>query len=372
MLSAVNNRRFDPNQPVHDYLELNVYNNDLRTEKKQDFPLVFTINRNSPFLMCPNNYFASIVKFNIDTVSLPVFIPQVKIGQADPNKLLYKITMKNSAGLIASENITYIPTNTTLSVSAPLTIQDLTSSYYYVESFNDWVKMLNNTLSALCTTLTITDAPFFHFDISSSLFKLYVPASYTTEAIYIDQQLGSLLATFPFKYQLIPTTTEYGYKFEVYNDNYTNQQTLNSILYNVMSQEISTVNVYNPVKGIVFTVYNLPVLNSNVAPSYIFGSDANMLNQKTTTDNISPVISTFSIGVGDLKSCYKNNISYVPAGEYRLFDLIGSQPLYSITIKCLWKDAFGNMHNFILSPCCSGDLYLLFRRRDYNSLSLEL
>lgn len=372
MLSAINNRRFDPNQPVHDYLELNVFNNDLRTSKKQNFPLVFTINRNSPFLMCPNNYFASIVKFNIDTISLPVFIPLVKLGQSDPNKLLYVITMKNSAGLIASENVTYIPNDTTLSVGVPLTIQDLTNEYYYVQTLTDWANMLNATLASLCTTLTITDPPFFYFDVSSSLFKLYVPNSYTTESIYIDHQLYSLLATFPFKYELIPTTTTYGYKFEYFNNNYINQQTLNSVLYNVMTQEISTVNIYNPIKGIVFNVYNLPVLNSNVAPAYIFGSDANTLNQKTTTDNISPIISTFSIGVSDLKSSYKNNISYLPTGEYRLFDLIGSQPLYSITIKCLWKDAFGGLHDFILSPACAGDLYLLFRRRDYNSLSLEL
>jgi len=80
--------------PHHVYLDLDVINNDYTTNGTRPY-LRFEEIRNTPFLDGDSaEYFCSIVRFTIQTGNtLPVFIPSIVIGQANPNLTIYTVTL---------------------------------------------------------------------------------------------------------------------------------------------------------------------------------------------------------------------------------------------------------------------------------------
>ena len=69
----------------HIYYDITVNNND--TSGVVPVPLVFNETRNSPFIHNAEEYYCSIVRFSLETQSLPVFIPQPIVDQDDVNLL---------------------------------------------------------------------------------------------------------------------------------------------------------------------------------------------------------------------------------------------------------------------------------------------
>ena len=85
------------NEGQNEALPENVYFDILQTNFKSTTtkPPVFTINesRASPFIQLPEKYDLSILRFNIDTGTLPLFIPSIAPDQSDVNRTIYSVTM---------------------------------------------------------------------------------------------------------------------------------------------------------------------------------------------------------------------------------------------------------------------------------------
>jgi hypothetical protein len=121
-------------------------------------PLTFNEIRQNPIIKYPEDYLLSVVRFSIETPTLPIFIPQVLLGQSNPNKLIYawgmSVTDYSAVGsptyyLPAQQNWIYIPDDLTAPPpSGPLVFQDLTSEYYYVNEFSLVLQYANNALKA--------------------------------------------------------------------------------------------------------------------------------------------------------------------------------------------------------------------------------
>ena len=81
--------------PHHVYLDLDVINNNHTFTGLPPY-LRFEETRNTPFLDGDSSdYLCSIVRFTIQTGNtLPVFIPSVVIGQNNPNKTIYTVSLK--------------------------------------------------------------------------------------------------------------------------------------------------------------------------------------------------------------------------------------------------------------------------------------
>ena len=60
--------------------------------------LTFSESRVVPLLPCCNDYKMSIVRFELDTYSLPLFIPQIQLNQNDPNLMVQSITVEYDDG----------------------------------------------------------------------------------------------------------------------------------------------------------------------------------------------------------------------------------------------------------------------------------
>lgn len=121
-------------------------------------PLTFNEIRQNPIIKYPEDYLLSVVRFSIETPTLPIFIPQVLLGQANPDKLIYgwgmsvtdySVVPPVTDFLAAQENWIYIPDDLTIPPpQGALTFQDLTTDYYYVNEFSLVLQYANNALKA--------------------------------------------------------------------------------------------------------------------------------------------------------------------------------------------------------------------------------
>ena len=117
----------------------------------------------------------SVVRFSLQTPSLPVFIPAILLGQIDVDETAYSITMEYN-GFEFKKNIKYVPADLTQPIpNPPLTSQDLTSKYYYVFSYQQWIRMINTAFTdcfaglLALTPLPTANPPFMEFNIDSQL-----------------------------------------------------------------------------------------------------------------------------------------------------------------------------------------------------------
>jgi hypothetical protein len=374
-------------QAYHIYYDLEMINNDTTGQNPPQI-LRFSEIRNTPYLMSPENYFMSVVRFQLETPSLPVFIPQAQIGQSDINRLIYSFTLTYN-GYEFQQYVKYVPCDSSQQLpNPPISFQDLESNYYFVYTYQQWVTMLNKALSdawaglnSIITTLSppqtlpSSNPPFFEFDPQGQLLILNADmAGYANTLakpinIYCNAPCYTLINSFQALY--------YGYKniingknFQllIKNTNGTNELTLPSYTALQMYQEGSTTALWNPIQSLVFTTALLPVACELVSVPKVFNSDSNLFNTGNNA-NIQPILTDFVVEFNP-NNTYRPNVVYTPAGEYRLIDLFGSSPLSAIELTCYWKDVFGGLHPFYLNSGCSGAIKIMFRRKDYNNVNI--
>ena len=380
--------KFD-SSPVHVYFDLNYINND-QTGLSNPTQLRFSQTRTTPYLQDPSKYFASLVRFQMDTTTLPIFIPQIKLGELYPNKTIYSFTMTYPVGLniVASSQafMWYFPEDQTATLpntppagTIGITQQDMSGTYYFVYTFQYLCNLINQTLSNAFQslqqntnqaggTLPTNHCPYFEWDTSSNTFSLFCDQTgfnqnppYTPIKIYCNSAMYRLINSMPFQY-FGNNPNGQNYLLRVFNDNNSNLALSSSYTQIVMYQDITSVSLINPIQSIVFASSTLPIASTLVSASTAFGS-----NTVSTGDsnNILSIITDFEVPVSP-NNLYVPQVDYIPSNEFRLFDITSNQPLTNIDILVYWKDRFNNMYPlFLESNGATANLKLLFRRKDF-------
>ena len=378
--------KYDPTQPYHVYYDLSAINNETTGTQ---IPVNFTMTqtRNNPYLMAPENYFMSVSRFTTQTPSLPLFVPQVLIGQANPNKTAYSLSLSFTylaVEYIFQQFITYVCSDSTQPTpSAPTTAQDFSSDYYYVFNLQDWVKMMNTALIASYTALTTdpafiasgavlpsTNIPFFEWNSTDQVFQLsadnagYNSALASPIKIFLNTGLYTLLNNFPILKNNPSSVVASGknYQFNFYNNNGLNLYNMGTYSVIQLFQDNSTVGLFNPVQAIVFTSSLLPLVQGVIGNTKTYNTASTGQNNQ-----VAPVITDFVVPFSK-DNQFRPNLEYTPSGEYRLIDLYGLTPLQSIEITVQWRDMFGVFHPFQLLSGCSAQLKLMFRRKDFGNV----
>jgi hypothetical protein len=366
--------KIDSSQPYHIYYDINMINNDVSEEQKPS-PVIFNESRTNPYIASPENYFASIIRFSLQTPSLPVFIPMIEIGQNDVNKTIYKVLMEYQ-GVRYEQTVMYIPSDLSLVPPIiPLVAQDVSSKYYFVYSIQQWIEMVNKALSdcfdQIPTPPPASTFPRFVFNVDTSLLELYTDTNWEEEIIspinlYMNNSLFTLFDSFPRTREQINGTGPFYNKFKIVSNAFTN---INIGAYRIVSkQETTTIGLLNPVKSIVFKAGMLPIANELLAPPKFFGVDSTLFSNGNNS-NISPILTDFQVAVSNLNT-YKETIEYVPSGEYRLIDMFGNSPLGSLELSVFWQDNFGGLHILELQSGCSCTIKIMFRRKDFNAVDI--
>jgi hypothetical protein len=386
MSSLQTSNQYDlENQPTHIYYNLNLINNSVsgNTAPQQ---LVFTDSRNgTAILTYPKHYYASITRFSIDTGAdaIPVFIPSIDTTQTLVNKTVYEITLSYKTSNF-TQAIIYVPTDTTQPTPrSPLGGVDYTTTYYYIYSYQKWVKMINTALAAAVTGLnaaSIADGngalpslnvPFVEIDPINLTMLINADQAVYAETLAFPVQIYFNTAFFNimtfFQYTRYGVSALFGknYLLNVYLNN--NTTTIGGIVYLQMYQEGSCMSLLNPVQSIVITS-NAPNYSEIIGIPSIFNSTTNFQNP-FNAPNTSPIFTDFQVPITALDS-YRPSIFYNPTGEYRLCDMQSTSPIYNIQLFVYWMDKFGNYHPILLPGGCSANIKIMFRRKDFNQRSL--
>jgi hypothetical protein len=165
-------------QDLPDYI---YYNADIINNTSQDSttanvstpdpPIRFNETRDSSLVKDTSQYHFSIIRFTMNGPGrdLPLFIPTVQVGQANPNLTIYSVAIAyaqswNTSLGVRAFSITSTPNfavyqsetqNATLAPTpnAPTTTQDLSSRYYWVMTYEHWVAIMNQTIITAWTNV---------------------------------------------------------------------------------------------------------------------------------------------------------------------------------------------------------------------------
>ena len=157
----------DNNLPKYIYHDI-VLHNKLSTGSNSQ-RLQFQETRNTPLVKNTELYEMSVVRFQIDTYSLPSFVADIKPNQISHTLMQDIITMESYNGQIVSTPLTWIPQNKHLSAPEGNVGDsiDHANEFYYGNNFSHYATLLNsafnsctNILKALDASLNTMQAPY--------------------------------------------------------------------------------------------------------------------------------------------------------------------------------------------------------------------
>jgi hypothetical protein len=271
----------------HIYLNLNVCNTD-STGNKPYPNLSFTETRNTPIIMNASDYYLSVIRFSLETASLPAFILSAMRNQNDPNKLNYIIGMsyKNNANQTfhASLPVMFVPQNLSVVPSTNLNSISIEDEYYHLNTIRPFINMLNTTFvyvfNLLKTQVNIpyTNPPYMEWDSSTGRSTLYAELQafdekqpHNTIKIYFNSPLFTLLNSYDAEFLGFNRAYNDNYRIRVINNGNLSSQTpagnLQGVIttYVVCNPEFSHLSIMCPIQSIVFTSSSLPIVASHTS-----------------------------------------------------------------------------------------------------------
>jgi hypothetical protein len=331
------------------YLDLAITN--LKSSNPQQrIKTVFNLNSSQNILNDTTGYKLSVIRFNINTSNLPIWIPLINDINTNTTDYSISIAYVNTDNSLTSFNtyMIWIPQNT-------YDVEDK----YYCYTFQYIVDLLNSTISTCLQNLKdanstnpdinnpLVDAPVFSFDTASGVFSLKYDNTYFgfneigKFNIYFNSSLGTLLGG--FNYQIVFTNSTYNQDYQIIIDS--NATT--------MVQEYSTKGLFNPISMIVLTSNLLPIYNSNTPPINYY-SNGNLLNNSSSYDFTS-ILTDF----------VATDLAYTPflqyaANPYRYIDLKVNNKINNIDVNIFWVDRFtGKLNPVYLPVGCSSTIKIM-------------
>ena len=420
----------DPNAPAMVYYNFDIINGKTTDEGINSDPLaVFNETRDTPIIKDCSKYYFSITRFTMNGVGLdiPMFIPRIEIGQADPNKTIYYLGMEVAVtkdfgfGAVsetfkATRFIEYFPQNVIIKQPpSPLTTQDISSPYYYVYTYEHWVNLVNTTIQNIYNdlnaqfaffaasngappgTLLVTTVPQMKYDSTNYLFSIYYDAfgfggndrtsSGTNNESFrmlCNSNFYGLFDSFPTYYLggdlatlNIDNEPFWAYEFVVRNQLGTNihrpVSPLNTTItntpayYEMRQDYVSTGTLWSPVASIVFISNLIPVNNEGTAQPITYGQN-NITTPVSSSSAFQPIITDIALST-DTADAYNGFVSYVPTAEYRLSNMSNSpMEVKNIDVQIYWKGRLdGQLYPLRMFNQSSISVKIMFRRKNYSS-----
>lgn len=378
------------NSKIHN--DIIYYNCSIISNKQTDDGtsnyVTFQESRDNDIIDDVSKYYFSIIRFDINgpNKGLPLLLVQAELNQPDPNKTIYKVGMEleveydiqgvtKSGKFITTQSLIYQPQTTeNIKVNPPIEQQDYSNTYYYMYNYSHFTSMLNFAFKECLNQLNAdfqgwynqagapnlrTKSPYVKWNPQSQSFDLFTD-------IYSSSNNSSSQVGFKEKLRIFFNSNLYN--LVSYNAMYHGGDTIESntlgipnftyeilinyeganiikeigndgnstgIIYIETTQDYkSTCTLWNPIESIVFSSTIIPI-NSEQTGTPIEITDNNVVS-RSTSSSFQPIITDISLDTND-SSAYRNFISYIPSGEYRLSEMKGSGPLRDIDINVYYK-----------------------------------
>lgn len=390
----------------HIYVDISFFNQDTTGNGKPKLLSYLDI-KPCPFLNNPSDYFLSIQRFHIDTGNLPVFIPQIEVGQDDVDRTIYKITMTYEYGsttaLEVQIPVIFYSLDQSTQPNPPLIRQDVKCKYYWVYFYQQFIDLMNFHLAEVFSYLheSVQNAstmsgvsmpygnnpPYMQFDPSTYITTIFAEKSYFKDNVnvlgsnefrmklYFNAPLFKLFKSLPSRFNGYENVNFKHYQIIFYNtNNGSNTTTVQddsgaSYDFLFMIQEYSSVQLWNPIESIVFTSDYLHVEPTNTGALNDITSSNNSLTLSSDGNNanFSNIITSFQVAISPTNS-YNPSIDYVAVNpEQRQIDLKGSSPVNTLDIKGWWRTYYNELIPLELDSNCGASMLLCFRRKDYGN-----
>jgi len=287
----------------------------------------------------------------------------------DVDKLAYSFTLKYQEHEVQQYVQFISQKNTPKPVSSGvLTLQDVSSDYYYINSFQYFINLLNTALSDAYTALNTlsggslgTYPPFLTY--SEGLLIMNADVLHYDNAldnpiyIYVNSAMYELLNGF-LTSESKDLTNGKNYLIQMINNGNTiSLENYDSI---PMIQEYSSMESWCPVQSILITTNNIPVYPEVVGNPNVFEPKQ---EYNTNANQNLNIITNFSVNL-DNPTAYLPSVSYSTTNNYRYIDLMQSQHLTNIDIKVYWRDKYSRIHPLYLLPQTSSYFDLVFINRN--------
>jgi hypothetical protein len=330
--------------------------------------------RTIPYLYNPNEYYGAVVQFTLDNTDTPLLEVQIEPDQANANLTIYTVGLSYGASNITVP-IIYVPQNATavepLPPSAfPNGIQDISTGYYSVFSYNYFCQLVNTAFATALTQLIAlvpaipisTNPPFIKFDPTNELFNIEVdPIFNQTTAVtpinmLMNNALYYLFYSFPSSRVAIGPNTY----FELIATNNT-ITTIPPSTNTIVLQERNSTNLWDQISSICITSQTIPIVRSQtLAPAlYYEGGIIRTPNNSLTQ----PILLEFSVQ----NSEYNRSITYNPTAQYKTFCMNSDPPLYNFDIKFWYRSTVGILRPIALNSGATLSVKIGFFKRSKHS-----
>jgi len=349
-----------------------------------------------PFISNPEEYYLSILRFTVETGSLPVFIPTIQSNSPNNSDTIYSVCLEYTdlSGNSASSGQVYVqwvPQDITASVPNPPFqqtngLQDNNTGYFNCYSYSYWTGLVDITLKkaynaleadAISKSITLPsiNAPFLDWDAGSGTAILYADrAGYNVFGVlsatnpdptnpqnlwgsilvYMNAPLFQLYNSFPSFYlgytgvtkgknylmlirdvggSNLITISPYGV-FDASG----NQYTYTAI---AMYQENQTTATWSPITSFVFVSNTLPVTPNQISTPLVLLDGA----QVGFGGNNSAIANVITDLVSDTFQ-YRPALVYEPRAENRLITLNGNRPIFNLDLTIFWRDKLGGLNPY--------------------------
>lgn len=351
-------------------------------------PPVVTFNetRSIPFLYDPEQYYLSIIRFQLDTPSLPVFIPSIQVNQANADLTIYAVQLQwtdNAGTTTYTSGIVPVLWAPQFQITPPPPpsqnfdgIQDNSTGYYYCLSYQWFAQLVNQAIATAQGLLDTaaggdpnyplpTASPVLQFSADTGLFSaVFETASFSYQGGLTNAATNPIKLIFNSPlYQLfssLPSTVSFPNNLTnlitILTDDLSNTTSVGGNI--VVTQEYSTIALWTPVTGIVFCSNTLPIVPNQLSAPVIFNEGIPKIYGNNS--NFQQVITDFVSENG----IYKPSIVYNPTAEYRLVELLGNTALTNLDISVFWKDRIGQFNPFRLTSGSSATIKILFTKKE--------
>lgn len=313
--------------------------------------------RSMPIVQVPEDWEMSIVRFDIDSLLLPIALFPMGTG---PNTQL-SMTFRSSG-------VDY----------GPFYVQSLEPTGF-VQSIALGTEMINDTIKNAWPLIGGSRPQFpprFVWDPITQLFRLYFSADYLTTyndfTIYVSDVFYKYMYAFPAiiigpNEPLHKDVMLFTWNPEFVNAAATNRVGLPMALQSpgyypagnlvYLEQSAKSISNWAAVRTIYVTTSSLPSYQESIPGNVGYGQ-----NSQTTTNSLA-MVTDFVIPQDQNPMEAHNRIEYLPTAEYRMISLGGRSPLYRVELKAWWTSFSGGQYPIILPPNGVFAAKLMFRRK---------
>jgi hypothetical protein len=348
---------------------------------------IYTETRTASVVPRASDYRLSIIRWQAQggALDLPLWIPQIAIGQTDPDLTVYKVGLElavdgpsgQSARFSAVETVRWRPQFVSEnSPGAPLTGQLLTNRYYWAQDYWHALQLINDAYAAVQLALEsqaaawwairegspwpgAPRAPVVQYKPDSDKFSISCAADTNGLALslYMNGMLRQLLNHFPCDILGPDVLLAYRLKPETFP-----LQTDGLLAFRQMEQVRSSSDAWCPIASVAIAT-NLPIqAEDSSEPNNVGVGDVGPIVNSASNNSVN-VITDVALALqrGDE---YLGAISYAPSAQYRWCQLTSSDAINALSFSFFWKCRYdGALRPCKLTPGASVSIKALLQRR---------